>query len=234
MKQSELMKTLADYAKSINTGEATTKDWNIAKQAVESAKQAGSVDPEGAAMIGKRVSTAFLNQNRTPELKDLTDKIVEKGGSVSRFAEEEAPAASDLLTATSKAGSKLKSFGPLLGMLGAGALAYGAGSKAMAGDYQGAALDAGKALVPPGVSEALSTDVGEGSDITNKQEKPFDFSPFQVKNLQNQANPAIDNSKLDTSSLQHYQGQPIDATQTAEAPARYAGLKALLDKKEKP
>jgi hypothetical protein len=152
MKQKDLMKALSDYAESVKAGTADSRQFGGIKSAIRDAYDAGSIDKEGLMGLGKKVTSSFVNQGREPVLQDLASKIIEKGGTVGRLAKEEAPAAAQLLTA----GKKVRGFGPLLGMLGAGAMAMGAGQKAMAGDIPGAALQGASIVDPTGIAGAAN------------------------------------------------------------------------------
>lgn len=188
MTKEELLKKLADYAKKVNTGIATTADHSEVKGSIQAAYDAGSIPQDLKGELGKKATFSFKNMLRSPELEKLPGKIVEKGGSIGKFAEAEAPVLGKVVDSASKAGGfgkKMHSFGPLLGMLGAGAMAMGAGQKAMAGDIPGAAGDAADLATDyiPGVSQAKlalsSSPLGEGSDVTKDKEQ-FDFSPYKT------------------------------------------------------
>jgi hypothetical protein len=131
MKRDELSKHLNEYAKKVTTGAADTSHFNDIKNKIRQAYDAGNLDKETMSELGKKASFNFKNMGKTPILQDLVPKILEKGGTVGKFEEAAEPMLGKVVK---KAGKGLKSFGPLLGMLGAGAAAAGIGNKAMAGD----------------------------------------------------------------------------------------------------
>jgi hypothetical protein len=201
MKKEELLTHLSDYAKNINTGEADANHLKDIKNKIQDAYNAGSIDKELKGELGKKASFSFKNMFRSPTASKTIERIAEKGGTVGKFAEEAAPVFGNVAhtaeEVASKAGNKLKGFGPLLGMLGAGAMAFGAGNKAMAGDLPGAAGDVADLATDyiPGVGQAKmalgSSPLGEGSDkVVNK--KPFDFTPY----AEPVANPAVNDSSI--------------------------------------
>lgn len=194
MTKEELLEKLSEYSKKVNTGVATTADHGVIKDHIQTAYGAGSIPKELKSDLGKKATFSFKNMFSSKGLSDLPQKVVEKGGQIGKFVET-APAATGgvfktageaAAAGTKKAGKGLKSFGPLLGMLGSGALAMGAGQKAMAGDIPGAVTDAADLATDyiPGISnikQALQSDpLGAGSDEVKGKEH-FDFSPYREK-----------------------------------------------------
>jgi hypothetical protein len=204
----ELLKQLSEYAQKVNTGVASSKDHSTVKNAIQTAYDAGSIPQELKTDLGKKATYSFKNMFSSKGLSDLPSKVIEKGGSVGKFAEEAAPTFGKVAHTAEELGGmgkKMRSFGPLLGMLGAGAMAMGAGQKAMAGDFKGAAGDATDLATDyiPGVGQAkmalASAPLGEHSDEVSPTEKPFDFSPYKTpkpENFQEIPNNAISNSSI--------------------------------------
>jgi hypothetical protein len=240
MKREELLQFLSDYAKKVNTGEASTKDFTDIKNKIRQSYDAGHLDKETMAELGKKASHNFKNMGKTPELQKLVPKILEKGGTVGKLDKAIPESTGGVFKtageAAKKAGRGLKSFAPLLGMLGkalpiagAGAAAMGLGNKAMAGDFAGAGLDAADLAAdvalsptnPVGIAKTIgeatltSPDAGEGSDIIPKGAKPFDFSAFRTAGNPPQAkqNPEVN-----------------DASIAKPNPTRYSDLMKLMSK----
>lgn len=215
MTKEQLLQNLSEYAKKVNTGIANTADHSAVKNAIQDAYNAGSISQELKSELGKKATFSFKNIAASKGLTDLPSKVVEKGGSVSRFAKESAPAFGKVAHTAEElggVGKKMRSFGPLLGMLGAGAMAMGAGQKAMAGDIPGAAGDAADLATDyiPGVGQAklalASAPLGEHSDEV-KGEKPFDFSSYKTpkpENFQEIPNNAISNTSIDKPNPTRY------------------------------
>jgi hypothetical protein len=188
MTRDELSALLADFGKKVNLGQATTADFMKMKDHVRTTYDAGNLDKESMKKIGDTVSGRFKNMGRSPILEQLPGKVVEKGGFAGKLADIEKPVYGKVVSEAKNVGKKgLKSFGPLLGMLGAGAMAMGAGQKAMAGDIPGAAGDVADLATDyiPGVSQAKmalqSDEAGKGSDIVPAEAEQFDFSPYKTE-----------------------------------------------------
>lgn len=194
MDQSQLLKHLSDYAKKVSTGVADTTHFSDIKNKIRQAYDAGNLDKETMSELGKKASFNFKNMGKAVDLQDMTSKIMEKGGQVGKLEEAFQPSIGKVFRSAGeaasagakKAGRGLKSFGPLLGMLGAGAAAAGIGNKAMAGDFQGAGVDAADLATDyvPGLSQAKmalqSDEVGKGSDQVQGKEQ-FDFTPYKTE-----------------------------------------------------
>jgi hypothetical protein len=186
MDQSELKKHLSDYATKIKSGAASTADFSDIKNKIRASYDAGHLDKETMTDLGKAASHNFKNRFSSKGLLDLPNKIAEKGGMVGKLEEAAAPVMGKIFTSAKEAGKKVRSFGPLLGMLGAGAAAMGVGNKAMAGDLSGASIDAADLATDyiPGVSQAKmalqSNEAGKGSDEVQGKEA-FDFTPYKTE-----------------------------------------------------
>ena len=188
MTKEELMLPLSDYAKKVATGVATAADHSAVKNAIQAAYDAGSIPQELKSELGKKATFSFKNMFSSKGLSDLPSKIAEKGGTIAKFAEQEAPQFGKVARTAEELGGmgkKLRSFAPLLGMLGTGALAMSAGQKAMAGDIPGAAGEVTDAATDyiPGIAQAKlalnSAPLGARSDITAGKEQ-FDFDPYKT------------------------------------------------------
>lgn len=220
MKRDELSKHLNEYAKKVTTGAADTSHFNDIKNKIRQAYDAGNLDKEAMVELGKKASFNFKNMGKTPILQDLVPKILEKGGTVGKFEEAADPILGKVVK---KAGKGLKSFGPLLGMLGAGAAAAGIGNKAMAGDLGGAGMDAADLATDyvPGLSQAKmalqSDELGKGSDVVGQQPS-FDFSPYRT-------NKAVNDSKPNTANMEHFQNKPLENKPPRK---KYADLQNML------
>jgi hypothetical protein len=186
MDQNELKKHLSQYATKIKSGQASTTDFSDIKNKIRASYDAGHLDKEAMTDLGKAASHNFKNRFSSKGLSDLPNKIVEKGGMIGKLEEAAEPVIGKVVRSAKEAGKKVRSFGPLLGMLGAGAAAMGVGNKAMAGDLGGAGMDAADLATDyvPGLSQAKmalqSDEVGKGSDQVQGKEA-FDFTPYKTE-----------------------------------------------------
>jgi hypothetical protein len=239
MKKEDLQQKLADFASKIKEGTANSTDLSAMKNFIQDAYNSESIPKDLKGELGKKASYAFNNRFSSKGLSDLTSKIAEKGGTVAKFEKAVEPAIGKVARTAGELGGmgkKMRSFGPLLGMLGAGAAAMGVGNKAMAGDIGGAGMDAADLATDyiPGISQAkmaLQSDpLGQGSDEVAKKEQ-FDFTPFKVKNPSMDQNTAINDSSANAGILPSKVQAPIDATQ--ERP-KYSELLKMFGNKRQP
>ena len=231
----ELKQKLKEYSEKLTNGTATVKDYTEVKNHINTAHGAGTISNELKKDLGSTAKHGWLNKDAAKLLKDVPEKIVEKGGTAAKFVEAEAPVLGKVVNNISESGGLkkgLKSFAPLLGMLGTGAMAMGIGNKAMAGDLPGAAADTADLATDyiPGVSQAKmalqSDELGKGSDEIKGKEQ-FDFSPFKTAGNPPAApqNLAINNSKIDSSVL-----PPAETTEEPVERAKKKSFDAILQK----
>lgn len=210
MEQSALQKLMAEYAAKIKSGGATIKDFTDMKNAIRNTYDAGNLDKESMVEMGKKATFAFKNKDATKNLADLSDTIIEKGGSVMKdFTKADDGVLSKVTDIASGAGKKMRSFAPLMSALGKGI--------PLAGTIAGLASGDVFAADPTGL---LQTDeVGKGSDVVG--EKPsFDFSEYRT-------NKAVNDSPPDTSNMPSFKNEavPIKKERT-----KYSDLQKMLGK----
>jgi hypothetical protein len=229
MEQDALQKLMAEYAAKIKSGAATVKDFSDMKNAIRATYDAGNLDKEAMTEMGKKATFAFKNKDASRGLADLAEKVIEKGGTVTRninkIEEGYKPVLGKVFQSAKDAGKKVRSFAPLLGMLGAGAAAMGVGEKAMAGDFRGAGMEAADLATDyiPGISQAKmalqSDELGKGSDVVG-QKPSFDFTPFRT-------NKAVNDSPADTSNMPSFKNEALPEKKER---TKYSELRKMFGK----
>jgi hypothetical protein len=208
----DLKQKLVDYSQKIKSGAATVADHSEIKNHINDAYGAGSIPQELKTDLGKKATFAFKNRNASKGLLDLPEKVVEKGGTLGSFIEKEAPEIGKVVSSAAESGGLrrgLKSFAPLLGVLGhalpiAGA-AYG--------------LSQGDAFAADPTGMLQTDELGKGSD---KIEKPvMTQSPMQ--------NAAYSGEQL-KNKLQESPAKELLPGEPADEVARYSDLQNLLNK----
>ena len=206
MTRDELQKKLTEYAAKIKEGTANTLDHSAVKNAIRETYDKGNLDKQTMADLGKAASHNFINRFSSKGLTDLPSKIIEKGGTVSKL--EDLPS-SPVKTAIKGTGKNLKSFAPLLGVLGKALPLAGVAAGMASGDLF--------AADPTGMLQ--SDEVGKGSDVIGEQPS-FDFTPFRT-------NKTVNDSIPDTSNMKSFKKEELPQKQEK---VRYSDLQKLLGK----
>lgn len=194
MKRDELFPFLSDYAKMVNLGTATTKDFTDIKNKIRQTYDAGNLDKESMSDLGKKASHNFKNMGKATELQEMVPKIIEKGGQVGKLEEAFQPAIGKVFRSgknaassmAKKAGKGLKSFAPLLGMLGKALPIAGTAAGLASGDVF--------AADPTGMLQ--TEELGKGSDVLSKPvmtQSPKSNAAYSGEQLANE----MDFPKLD-------------------------------------
>ena len=179
MDRNELMGHLQNYGSNINNRSATVNHYTDIKNKIREAYDAGNIDKELMKQLSDKASGAFKNMGRSPELSNLPNKILEKGGSVgsiegmkSRF-----PSLDKNLSGNNSAVESLENVGktvneetggllrnkagfskvlPMLGLGATGLAALGIANKVQAGELGKASLDSADLVTDyiPGIAQA--------------------------------------------------------------------------------